>query len=338
MTNPDIIEQRATQAGRGREAKRPGEIPWAGWKDIVRRVIKEMIEDRIMLVAAGITFFLVLALFPALAAIVSLYGLFADPAGVTASLSYVEGVLPEPGIELIRSQLTDLASQNRQAVGLGFLASFAIAFWSANNGVKALFEGMNVAYNEKEKRGFLKLTALSFVFTIGAMLLFILLFAIVGVIPAVLGFVDLGAVTDILVRVGRWALMVLLVIVAIGLLYKFGPSRAKPQVRWISTGGILASIVWIVVSIGFSFYLQNFANYNATYGSLGAAIGFMVWIWISVLIVLVGAELNGEMEMQTAEDTTTGAPEPIGRRGAVVSDSLGAASGEESDGGTRPRS
>ncbi len=326
MTDPDLIEQRAGQTGRGRDAKTPRDIPWAGWKDIVRRVAGEISEDRLMLIAAGITFYLILALFPAMAATVSVYGLFADPARVADSLTYVDDVLPASALDLIQSQLTELASQTPQSVGLGFLVSFAIAFWSANNGVKALFQGMNVAYNEREKRGFVRLTALSFLFTIGAMFLAVILVTVVGVIPAVLGLVDLGPLSDILIRAGRWFLMLVVVATAIGLLYKFGPSRKKAQLKWITTGGLLATGVWVVASVGFSFYIQNFADYNAIYGSLGAAIGFMVWIWVSVLIVLIGAALNGEMELQTAVDTTTGAPEPIGNRGAVVSDRLGEAS------------
>lgn len=299
------------------------QFPWVGWKDIFRRVFSEIGRDRVMLVAAGITFYLILALFPALAAFVSLYGLVADPTTITEQLAYLEGVLPQAGLDLVQGQLEELATQDGQALGFGFLISFAIAFWSAHNGVKALFQGMNVAYNEQEKRGFLKLTSISFVCTIGVMGLAVALIAVVALIPAVLAFVDLGGFDDILIRMGRWVLMLAIVFAAISMLYRIGPSRASSQWQWVTIGGLVATAVWIIASTGFSFYLQNFADYNATYGSLGAAIGFMMWIWISVVIVLVGAELNSEMEHQTAEDTTTGKWQPMGSRGAQVADDLG---------------
>lgn len=322
------VQQRAEQTGRGRHAAAPREIPWKGWKDITTRVIGEISRDRVMLIAAGITFYLVLALFPALAAFISVYGLFADPATVSNQLSYLDGVLPSSGLELIQAQLVELAAQDQQALGIGFLVSFVVAFWSANNGVKAMFVGMNVAYDEEEKRSFVKLTAISFAFTIGVMMMAAFLIAVIAVIPAILALVRLGDVADTVVRLSRWLLLLGAVLVAISLLYRFGPSREEPQWRWVTWGSGLATVVWIIVSAAFSFYLQNFADYNATYGSLGAAIGFMMWIWISVTIILVGAELNSEMEHQTAIDTTTGSPRPLGERGAVVADELGAASDE----------
>lgn len=322
------VQQRAEQTGRGRDAAAPREIPWKGWKDITTRVIGEISRDRVMLIAAGITFYLVLALFPALAAFISVYGLFADPATVSDQLSYLDGVLPSSGLELIQAQLVELAAQDQQALGIGFLVSFVVAFWSANNGVKAMFVGMNVAYDEEEKRSFVKLTAISFAFTIGVMMMAAFLIAVIAVIPAILALVRLDDVADTVVRLSRWLLLLGAVLVAISLLYRFGPSREEPQWRWVTWGSGLATVVWIIVSAAFSFYLQNFADYNATYGSLGAAIGFMMWIWISVTIILVGAELNSEMEHQTAIDTTTGSPRPLGERGAVVADELGAASDE----------
>ncbi len=323
MDEAAVTRQREAEHGRGRHADTPREIPAKGWKDIAVRLFGAISRDRLMLIAAGITFYLVLALFPGLATFVSLYGIFTDPASLSDHLSYIEGFVPASGMELIQAQLTELVTQDPASLSIGFLISFAIAFWSANNGMKAMFEGMNVAYNESEKRGFIRLTLISFLFTLGAMAMAVLLIAVIGIIPAVLALVNLGDSADLLVRVGRWVLMVGAVLMAISLIYRFGPSRENAAWRWVTWGSALATLVWLIASFGFSFYLQNFADYNATYGSLGAAVGFMMWIWISVLIVLIGAELNSEMEHQTARDTTTGRPRPMGERGAVVADRLG---------------
>jgi membrane protein len=312
------------EKGRGRDADRPSEIPPAGWWDIGWRVWQEVGQDRVLLVAAGATFYLLLALFPALAAFVSLYGFVADPATVADHVSYLGGLLPSAGVDIIRSQLEALASQDQQALGIGFLIGLAIALWSANNGVKALFDAMNIAYEETEKRGFIKLNLISIAFTMGALLIAIGLILTVGVVPAVLAYLRLDAWTETLVAVGRWPVLLVAILIGISLIYRFGPSRRPAKWRWLSWGAVIATVVWIGASWAFSFYLQNFADYNATYGSLGAVIGLMMWTWISVIILIVGAEINAEIEHQTACDSTVGeSPKPMGERGAVVADTLG---------------
>ena len=312
-----------SEAGRGREAEWPSEIPAKGWKDILWRVWSEITEDRVTLIAAGAAFYLLLALFPAMAAFVSLYGFVADPSNIAEQVSFLGGVLPSGGMELIQDQLESLVTQDSSALSLSFVFAFLISFWSANNGVKTLFEALNVAYEENEKRSFLWLNLVAFTFTLGAMVMGILMIAVVGVIPAFLSIVNLGQFSEQLIAVGRWALMLVLIVFGVSLLYRYGPSRETAKWRWISWGSGLATVVWIVASIAFSYYLQNFANYNATYGSLGAVIGFMLWAWISVVILIVGAESNAEMEHQTARDSTTGDPKPMGERGATVADTLG---------------
>ena len=312
-----------SEAGRGREAEWPSEIPAKGWKDILWRVWSEITEDRVTLIAAGAAFYLLLALFPAMAAFVSLYGFVADPSNIAEQVSFLGGVLPSGGMELIQDQLESLVTQDSSALSLSFVFAFLISFWSANNGVKTLFEALNVAYEENEKRSFVWLNLVAFTFTLGAMVMGILMIAVVGVIPAILSIVNLSQFSEQLIAVGRWALMLVLIVFGVSLLYRYGPSRETAKWRWISWGSGLATVVWIVASIGFSYYLQNFANYNATYGSLGAVIGFMLWAWISVVILIVGAEINAEMEHQTARDSTTGDPKPMGERGATVADTLG---------------
>ncbi len=310
--------------GRGRDADRPSEIPPAGWWDVGWRVWQEVGEDRVLLIAAGATFYLLLALFPALAAFVSLYGFVADPVTVADHVSHLGGLLPSAGVDIIRSQLQALASQDQQDLGIGLFTGLAIALWSANNGIKALFEAINVAHGETEKRGFVKLNLMSIAFTMGALLIAIGLILTVGVVPAVLAYLRLDAWAETLMAVARWPVLFLVILTGISLIYRFGPSRRAPKWRWLSWGAVIATVVWIAASWGFSFYLQNFANYNATYGSLGAVIGLMMWTWISVIILIVGAEINAEMEHQTARDSTAGdRDKPMGERGAVMADTLG---------------
>lgn len=316
---------------RGRGAEWPSQIPRLGWRDIMWRMIARFNEDRVMLIAAGATFYLLLALFPALAAFVSIYGFFADPTTIAGHLSMLAGILPQGGLELIEGQLMEFAREGQDTLGISFLIAFAVAFWSANNGVKTLFEALNIAYREREKRSFVALNLLSFVFTIGVMLVAVVLIAVVGILPALLALLPVDEFTDLILRYARWPILMVVAGIGISVLYRFGPSRARAQWRWVSWGSMLACLVWIVASAGFSFYLQGFADYNATYGSLGAAIGFMMWTWISVMVLLVGAQLNAEIEHQTAVDTTTGKPRPMGRRGAVMADTLGPSVDEDAD-------
>jgi membrane protein len=316
-------ERRAQQQGRGRDAERPRQIPAKGWKDIVWRLVAEVTDDRVPLIAAGTTFYLLLALFPALAAFVSIYGFVADPRTIAEHIAFLGGVLPSGGLDLIRSQLESLARQDTGALSFGFIVGLAIALWSANNGIKTIFDAMNIAYEETEKRSFVRLNLLAFAFTLGAIFIGIAFLVSVGLVPAALALLNLGSLTETLIRILRWPVMLVAVAAGITLIYRYGPSREKAKWRWLTWGAGLATIVWLAASIGFSFYLENFANYNATYGTLGAVIGFMMWTWISVMILIVGAELNSEMEHQTAKDSTTGAPQPIGARGAAMADTLG---------------
>jgi membrane protein len=311
------------EKGRGRDADTPAEIPAAGLTDVFWRLYAAIGEDRAMLIAAGVTYYLLLALFPAMAALVSLYGFFASPADIAGRIGFLSAVMPADALNIFLGQLTSLASQNRSTLSIGLLAGLGIALWSANNGMKALFEAMNVAYAETEKRSFLKLNAVSLLFTLGALFLVIVLIVAMGVVPAVLAFLRLDQWAETVIRLARWPLMILVVAAGIAILYRFGPSRQPPKARWLTWGAAFATVFWLAASVAVSFYLANFANYNATYGTLGAMIGFMVWTWVSVIIVIIGAEINAELEHQTAKDSTTGPPEPMGERGAYMADTVG---------------
>ncbi|KAA0971163.1 YihY/virulence factor BrkB family protein [Aureimonas fodinaquatilis] len=315
--------RRASEPGRGRAARGPLSIPFAGWRDIASRLWVSFFEDRVMLIAAGATFYLLLALFPALAVFVSIYGIIADPATIAGHIEFLGRFLPPAGLELVNSQLEYLVSQNSSSLSIGFITGLLFALWSANNGIKTLFEAMNVAYGEQEQRSFVKLNLVAVCFTLGGMVIATVVFVALGVVPAVMAVLGASSLTDDLVSISRWPVVFALVILAISAIYRYGPSRTRAKWKWILFGAFLTTVTWLAATIGFSWYLQNIANYNAMYGSLGAVIGFMMWMWISSVIFVFGAEINAEMEHQTAMDTTSHGQKPLGERGARVADSLG---------------
>jgi membrane protein len=315
--------QRAAERGRGRSATTPSEIPARGWKDILVRVYHEVSDDRVIAIAAGVTFYILLAIFPAVGALVSVYGLFADPQTIAEHLNGAAAVLPGGAIEIIGEQIKRVVAQGETTLGATLLIGLAVSLWSANAGIKALIDALNIVYDETEKRGFLKLNAISLTFTIGIIGFLLIALGAMVVLPAVLDYVGLGGITESLIKILRWPLLFLVVALGIACIYRYGPSRDKPKWRWITWGSAFASLLWIAASILFSWYAANFGSYNETYGSLGAAIGFMMWIWLSTIVILLGAELDAEMEHQTARDTTRGPDRPMGERGAHVADTLG---------------
>ncbi|NRP71317.1 hypothetical protein ILFOPFJJ_02202 [Ensifer psoraleae] len=321
----DIAERLATEPGRGRDAVTPGDIPAKGMRDVFWRVVSEIGEERIVLIAAGVSFYLLLALFPALAALVSIYGLVSDPSAIGTHMSMLAAVLPPGSYDLIMDQLQNLTTQKTTTLGIGFLVSLLVSLWSAANGIAALFDAMNVAYGEKEKRGFLSRTLLCLAFTFAALLFAVVLIVAIGVVPAVLAYLWLDRWVEVLTKVARWPAILLLATIGTVLIYRFGPSRERAKLRWLNWGAVFSTLLWLAASWIFSFYLEHFANYNATYGALGALAGLMMWVWISVIILIVGALLNAELEHQTATDSTTGEPLPMGERGAYVADTLGKA-------------
>lgn len=312
---------------RGRLAAAPSEIPLRGWKDILLRVYDNISEHRVLALAAGMTYYSLLAIFPALAALVAIYGLFSDPSSIAKHLDQVSGFLPGGALDVAREQLTRVASRGNQTLGLTFAIGLAISLWSANTAMKSLFDTLNIVYGEKEKRGFVKLNAASLAFTLAGIAFVLVALGAVVVLPVVLNFVGLSEAADLLVRIVRWPTMFVVVALALALIYRFGPSREAPRWRWITWGSAVATVLWLGASALFSWYAANFGKFNETYGSLGAAIGFMTWLWISAIVTLIGAELDAEMEHQTAHDTTTGFEKPMGARGARMADTVGAASG-----------
>jgi len=321
--SPDL--KRALEPGRGRLAETPSDIPARGWKDILLRIYAKIGEDRVVALAAGVTFYSILALFPAIAALVSLYGLFADPGTIASHLDSLAGVLPGGAVQIIGDELHRLTSQPNEALGLTFVVGLAISLWSANAGLKSIIDALNLVYAEQEKRGFIRLNAVSLAFTAAAIGFVLLALGALVVLPLALEYLGIATLADALIRWLRWPGLLLVVMFGLLLIYRYGPSREEARWRWLTPGSVVAAVLWLVASVLFSWYAANFGSYNKTYGSLGAAIGFMIWIWISTIVILLGAEIDAEMEHQTVRDTTTGAPKPLGLRGAAMADTVGPA-------------
>lgn len=324
---PNTIRDGAVPTGesRGRNAEWPSEMPEKRWRDILFHVYSNIGDHRILALAAGMKYYSLLAIFPALAALVAIYGLFADAGTIAKHLDQVTGFIPSGAIEVARDQLTRVASKGHQTLGLTTAIGLAISLWSANAAMKSLFDTLNIVYDEREKRGFFKLNAMSLGFTFAAIAFVVAALGAMVVLPVVLDYLWLPNFADLLIRIARWPAMFLVVAFALACVYRFGASRKAPRWRWISWGSVAATVIWLAASFLFSWYAANFGKFNETYGSLGGAIGFMTWLWISAIAILLGAELDAEMEHQTAEDTTKGPSKPLGVRGVYMANTVGAA-------------
>lgn len=321
----------ATEEALGRTATRPRELR-RGWKDVALRVKDEAKRDNLTLIAAGVAFYAFFALFPTLFAIVAIYGLVADPAHVGSQVDAMGTVLPSGAREIIDEQLTRVASTSSSTLGWGLLLSVVLAFWSASKGVRGLIDAINIAYDERESRGFFKRTGLTLLLTIGGIFAVILAVGALVAVPAILGSIGLGTVGHVLAQIARWVVLVAVIIVGLAVLYRLAPSRDAAKWRWITPGSILASVIWLLVSVGFALYVQWFGSYQQTFGSLAAVAILLMWFYFSALAILLGAETNAEAERQTRRDTTAGHPEPMGRRGAYAADTVGPS--REEPGGT----
>jgi membrane protein len=295
---PPVSDLVAAHLGRMRGDAR-AQSRWVVLTRIVKRVAQQFLAHRIMTEAAGVTFYALLAIFPALAAMVSLVGLFADPAVVTQHLDAINGFVPGGGLDIITDQIKRLAANGTRALGFGVVVGLATSLWSANAAMKAMFDSLNIVYDESERRSYVRLTLLSLGLTFGAILFILLALAAVVALPVSLNFIGLGNETDLMLRLGRWPALMVVIVLFLAVVYWMGPSREHAKWRWISAGSVFAAIGWVAVSAGFSWYVTNFGSYNRTYGSLGAAIGFMTWIWLSAMVVLIGAEVNADLEHVT---------------------------------------
>jgi membrane protein len=297
-----------------------------GWKRILSRVYNGISNDRILANAAGVTYYALLALFPGIAAVVSVYGLFADPATIISHVDAVAGFAPGGAIDIIREELTRLSAQGSATLGVSFVIGLVISLWSANSGIKALFDSLNVVYEEEEKRSFLRLNAVTLCFTIATIAFLVIALACIVALPVVLDYLPLREDTSFLLEIARWLILLVLIGLGLALIYRYGPSRTEPRWQSLTWGSASAAVAWLALSALFSWYAANFGSFNKTYGSLGAIMGFMTWMWLSIIVVLVGAKINAEIEYQIARKCV-GPPKTLGACRAKIGDTIGAAQG-----------
>jgi membrane protein len=313
----------ATADAHGREADRPGEIPKRGWWEIAKRVKEQIKRDRLSIIAAGVAFYGLLAVFPGLVAVVALYGLFADPAQVESHAQSLSAILPPQAAEVLMTQLHDIASTDQTALGIGAIGGLLLALWSASSAVRTLMEALNVAYKEEERRGMIAFYGTALLLTLGAVVAIIVAMGLVVGLPAVLKLLGMNWLVETIVSLVRWPVLALLAIVGFAIVYRYAPSRAKPRWRWVSWGAAVAVVLWLIGSALFSLYVTRFGNYNETYGAAGAIVILLMWFLLSSYAILIGAEINAEMERQTKKDTTSGRERPLGARGAYAADTVG---------------
>ena len=319
----ETARQRAHEPDRGRDASRPSEISTSGWNDILWRALWALPKDRVLTTAGGVAFFALLAVFPGLVAVVSIYGLFSDPKVISQHVGLLTYILPTAALELLSEQLVRIAARSTGSLSLTSTISLLIALWSANSGVGALFDALNVIYREREDRTLIRFYATTFLFTLGGAAFMLLTISVVVVLPALMERFGFGGLADTMLSVLRWPAILVVVSLSLTLIYRYGPSRRRAKWRWVTWGSALAAFLWVCTSGVFSWYVASFDSYNRIYGSLGAGIGLMSWMWLSIVVVLLGAEINSEMERQTARDSTEGQPKPLGVREAFAADNVG---------------
>lgn len=302
---------------RGLTAVSPTEIPPIGWWDILKRVKSEITRDHVSVVSAGVAFFGLLAIFPAIAALVAIAGFVLDPSDIADQLNTVIALLPENAGEIMQDQIDQVVSGDDTATGFAAIIGFILALYGATKGMMTLMEGMNIAYDATETRGFFKLYATGLGLTLFLIFGLLVTLSLILVIPAAAALFELPEQLDAAISWLQWPLLAVLTMFGLAVIYRFGPSRENPKWRWVSPGAVVATAFWVVGTVAFSFYAQNFASYNETYGTLGGVIILLTWLWLSAFIVLAGAELNSEIENQTEQDTTTGIPKAEGQRDAV---------------------
>jgi membrane protein len=304
----------------GEEAEKPQEIPAKGWLQIVKRGWAEAKADNVPLMAAGMAYYAFLAIFPAIIAAVLLYSFFADPSTIASQLDALGSAIPAD----IKSTLTNqigLAAGNGK-VGFGAVIAILVALFSASGGMSNLMTAVNICYDEEETRGFVKKRLIALALTVGAIVFFLLVVSLVAVLPVVLGFLGTNGVVLFLVQAARWVLIVIVITIALAVLYRVAPDRDAPKLRWVSVGAGLATLLWIIASVGFSIYVSQFGSYAKTYGAIAGIVILLLWLFITAYAILLGAEINAESEQQTVADTTKGAPKPMGERDAVKADSM----------------
>lgn len=305
---------------KGHNAEKPGEIPVSGWKEIGSRVFSQLKIDHVQIVSAGVGFYFFMALFPTLVAALSIYGLVADPVSIESHISALSGILPGEAAGMIDSFIKPIISKPAQTLGWGLIFSILLSMWSANQGTSALFEGLNIAYNEQENRSFIKRTGITLLFTLSGIIIGLLSILVIVLFPALVDKINLGPTVEAIIGWARWIVLAFIIIFSLGVIYKKAPDRDNPEIKWVSWGSVIATVLWIGGSLLFSWYVKNFGSYDDMYGSFAAVILMLFWLFLTSFIILLGAEINSEMEHQTRKDTTVGPDEPMGQRGGYHAD------------------
>jgi membrane protein len=332
----EMTPERAEKEVPGGKADKPTEIPKRGWLQIAKRGWAEAKADQVPLLGAGVAFYAFLALFPSLIAIVLIYGLVVDPATIANQVGQLTAGLPQDATKLITDQLT-LASSKQTGAGIGLAVSILLALWSASGGMSNLMTAISTAYDEEQKRSFIKKRLLALGLTVGAIVFMVIMLALVAVFPALADLIDNGIVR-VLLTIARWVLIAIVVATALAVLYRVAPDRDAPKMRWVSTGAVVATVLWLLASAGFSLYVANFGSYAKTYGAIAGIVVMLMWLWITAYAILLGAEINAESEQQTVRDTTKGAEAPLGERDAIKADSLPGSENAGADPKEQPKS
>ncbi|WP_432543923.1 YihY/virulence factor BrkB family protein [Kineococcus sp. SYSU DK002] len=305
---------------RGENAESPTQIPAKGWFAVTKRAWAEAKDDQVPLLAAGVAFKAFLAIFPALTAAFLIWGIFGDPSQITNQINGISAI-PEEARNLVTSQVENVSAQKSTA-GITAVVAILLALWSASSGVENLMAATNIAYDEKESRGFVKRKGTAFLLTIGAIVFMLLAIAFIGVAPVLVNALGASGAVSAVVNVLRWVLLLALVLVALAVVYRLAPDRDAPQAKWVSVGAGVATVLWLVVSAGFSIYVSTAgqSSYAKNYGAMAGVVVLLMWLWLTSYAILLGAEVNAESEKQTDKDTTVGPEQPMGERDAVAAD------------------
>jgi membrane protein len=299
---------------------RPYHIPLKGWWQVAQRVWNEASRDNLSVISAGCAFYALFAIFPALSALIALYGLMIDPATIENRFSILSSVLPKEAYDIVIDQVRILAATSNRTLGWSFGVSLALSIWSVMSLMQAIFAALNIAYEEEEKRSFFRFYFSAFVFALAGIVGGAVMLLAIVYVPILFAYAGYLEGYEKIIAIARWPIMALLVLFLLAALYRYGPCRPSPKWSWVSAGSLFATALWLLASAGFSYYVAHFAQYDKFYGSLGAAIVLLFWLYLTFYIVLLGAEINAELELQTAQDTTQGAARPAGQRGAFVAD------------------
>lgn len=306
----------------GRDAAQPSNIPLRGWIQVAKRLWQRIGRDNLTLVAAGVAFYAMLALFPAIASMIAIYGLVFDPAEAGQQIDYFRGILPDEAFDIVAAQFTEVAAGSGKKQGVGAAMAIALSLWSSAKGARSLITALNIAYDERETRNLIRQNIAALMLTAFFIILAIAGLSVILLIPLILELFGLGIWTEWLMATLRWPLIMFIALFALAWTYRYGPSRRNARWRWVIPGVVLAVVLWVLAAYLFSLYVNQLANYSATYGSVGAIVVLLMWFYVSAFVIILGAELNAELERQTAQDTTWHGEQPMGQRGAYVADNL----------------